>query len=195
MPPPDVAVFGRPGFYGLRRPACGGGDCAICAQTRNGSARCEAWLKAMRRAGPLRHGRDVRSVAIILTYGNIWGSLMQLAVQSQRRRYPQSGIDGRGSQLLRAAAECGARSPLVHDLGRRPVDGRFPGRVLDACDFGCVLEHISAWRLEIGKRVVAGCVPAGAPTQLHVLLQQTPYTAHHLIETTHFERGVIEACR
>src|SRR6185312_16885487 len=99
---------------------------------------------------------------------------MRRAVQSHRRRYPRSGIDDRASQLLWTAPERGARAPLVHDLGRRPIDRRLPGRVLDARDFGRVLEHVSAGGLEIGERVIAGRVPAGTPAQLHVLLQETP---------------------
>src|SRR6185437_15672028 len=79
----------------------------------------------------------------------------------------------------------GARTPLVHDLRRWPIDRRLPGRVLDARDFGRVFEHVSAGGLEIRERIVAGRVPAGTPAQLHVLLQETPDAAHHLIQTAH----------
>src|SRR6185437_5927185 len=120
---------------------------------------------------------------------------MRRAVQSHRRRYPRSGIGDRASQLLWTAPERGARTPLVHDLRRWPIDRRLPGRVLDARDFGRVFEHVAAGGLEIGKRVVAGGVPARTPAQLHVLLQETPDAAHHLIETAHLECGVVEAGR
>src|SRR6185312_15344858 len=112
-----------------------------------------------------------------------------------RWRYPQTRIEGRVAQLLRPSSKCGTRPPLVCDLGRRLVSRSLPAGILDALNFGRVLQDIAAGTLEISERVVARRVPSRAPAQNHTFLHEPTDSTHHLIQITHLERRMVETHR